>query len=469
MNMPLSERIRSATEPMVTLVKMVRDPYRMFAERRAREGDLFELRLPGQPPVLVCSDPEGVRQLVTTSYEQASRFAGGVEMFVDPLALIQTDDEPHRLRRKLLGPAFNAEHVRAFGPAMLAITDRVLDGLPIGRSFPLIEPMRDVTMRVIIRCIFGVDEGPRLEELRELVVAYMNLVFGPEMVALAATRTPATAYRTIVRLSKRARARPVDAPFVPSRLPLLRIADRLGRILALLDAACEQRLAEGAEGRDDVLSRMLLARFEDGQPMAREELLAQLLMLTIGGYETTSMSLCWAVHCLMRHPEALAKVRAELAAVMGAGFDPARVRDLNYLGAAISESMRLFPIGIGVSRQLRKPMTIAGREVPVDTIVMANIYLTQRNPALWSDPEQYRPERIIERKPPAYLLFPFGAGVWRCLGAAFAEHEMRIVLARLFTRFDLRPDPAIEVRPEQRGITVGPAQGMPVFAAPRAS
>lgn len=464
-----TERIRYATEPIKNVMQMMREPpYQFFEDRRARLGDLFELRMPGQPSMFVCSDPEGVRQLVSSSYEQMSRFGGGVEFFVDPMTLIRMNDEPHRLRRKLLGPSFNVEHVRAFGQTMLEITNRVLAGLPSGRSLPLIDAMRDITMRVIIRCMFGVDEGPRLEELRVLVVEYMNLMLAPELAALGAMRSPAGAYETIVRLSRRARARPVDAPVVPSRLPLRRIADRLGRILALLEAECEQRLAEGAEGREDVLSRMLLAKFEDGQPMAREEVLAQQLMMVIGGYAATAETLCWAVHCLLQHPEAQAKLRAEVTAVMGDGFDAARVRDLSYVGAVIDESMRLFPIGVGISRKLKQPMQIAGRELPVDTVVMANIYRTQRNPALWDDPETFKPERMLEKRRPGYLLFPFGAGVWRCIGAAFAEHEMRIVLARLFTHFEVQPDPSVEVRPERHTITIGPSHGLPVIVTPRA-
>src|SRR5690606_7642137 len=116
---------------------------------------------------------------------------------------------------------------------------------------------------------------------------------------------------------------------------------------------------------------------------------------------------CWAAHCLIEHPEALARLRAELAEVMPDGFDAGRVRDLNYLGAAINESMRLYPIALGIGRQLRKPLQIAGREIPAGRIVVANIYLTQQHRSLWTDPELFRPERMLERRPPPYLLFPF--------------------------------------------------------------
>lgn len=462
----LRDRWQGAIEPIDNLVKIARDPYRFLDDLRRRSGELAELRMAGMPTVLVCSEPDAVRQLLTGSYDQLERFAGGVELFVDPLALILTDDEHHRQRRKLLNPAFNAESVRAFGPTMLEIADGVLDQLPQGTTFPMVGPMQDITMRVILRCLFGVAEGPRFEELRTLVVEYLQGVFGPDMLALGAALTPTRAHVALMKLSRRARAVAVDVPFTPSRLPVQRIADRLGRIHALLEAEIDRCLADGPETRNDVLALMLRARFADGQPMSREELHAQLLMLVIGGYETTSLSLCWAVHCLVNHPEALARVRAEVEQVMQGGFDPARVRDLNYLGAVIAEAMRLYPIGIGVSRRLRKPMRLLGRDLAAGTIVMLSVYLMQRHPSLWSEPDAFKPERMLERKPSATVHFPFGGGVWRCLGAAFAEHEMRIVLARLFTRFSVSPDPDFKVHATQKGITAGPSGGLPVRVAP---
>jgi cytochrome P450 len=351
---------------------------------------------------------------------------------------------------------------------MLAITERVLDRAPQGTVSPLLGPMQDITLRVILRCLFGVAEGPRFEELRALVVEYLQRVFALDVVAFGALLTPTRAYRALARLSRRAQAAGPAGAFTPSALPVLRVADRMGRIRAILDAEIDRCLAEGPETRGDVLALMLRARFADGQPIARDELLAQLFMLVIGGYETTSLTLCWAVHCLVQHPEAVARVRAELADVMGEGFDPARVRDLHYLGAVIAESMRLHPIAIGVSRRLRQPMQLAGRDLPAGTIVMSSIYLVQRHPDLWPEPEAFRPERMLERKPSATVHFPFGAGVWRCLGAAFAEHEMRIVLARLFTRFDVVADPTAPIHAQQRGIAVGPAGGLPVRLLPRA-
>lgn len=455
-------RQRIIDSPVANIIAMGRDPYGLFERLYRRDGDMFRLRLAGMETVYVCADPEGVRQLVAGSYEQFERFAGGVELFLGPQALIRMDDDPHRKRRKMMNPAFSAESVRAFGPTMHELTRRVLGSLRPGDSLALIDPMQEITLRVIMRCVFGVAEGPRLEELRVLVIGYLRQIFGPEALALAATRTPAGAQAWFQAHSgAAARSRP-DATFVPSRWPLWRIADRLGRIHALLDAEIDRCVAEGPETRGDVLATLLQVRFEDGAGMAREELKEQLLLLLLGGYETTSISLCWTMHCLMQWPETLARVRAELRTVMGEGpIDPAKVRELTYLGAAINESMRLYPIATGVSRRLKAPMRIAGRDLKAGEIVLACLYLVQRDPAIWKDPETFEPARMLERRPPPWHMFPFGSGVWRCLGAAFAEHEMRIVLAELCARFDLEHE-GPPVRGMQRGVTVGPSGGLRV-------
>lgn len=412
----------------------------------------------------MCVDPEGVRALVAGSYEQFERFAGGVELFLGPLALIRMDDDPHRKRRKLMNPAFSAERVRAFGPTMQELTRRVLGSLKVGDSLALIDPMQEITLRVIMRCVFGVAEGPRLEELRVLVIGYLRQIFGPEGLALAAARTPAGAQRWFQEHSTAAAQTRPEAPFVPSRWPLWRIADRLGRIHALLDAEIDRCVEEGPETRGDVLATLLLARFDDGAGMSRDELKEQLLLLLLGGYETTSISLCWAVHCLLQRPETLARLRAELRESMGAGglqIDAARLRELPYLGAVISESMRLYPIATGVSRRLKVPMRLGGRDVKAGEIVLACIYLTHRDPAIWRDPETFEPARMLERRAPPWQMFPFGSGVWRCLGAAFAEHEMRVVLAELCAHLDLEHE-GPPVRAVQRGVTVGPSAGLRV-------
>lgn len=458
----LKDKIRESR--LITLIDIVRDPFALLRARQKRYGDLFSLSLLGLPELLICSEAETIKQLVTGSYDQVERFSGSVELFLGPRSLVHLNDDVHRSRRKLMNPLFNIDSVRVYGPTMLEITDRTLSTLRPGQKLRLLAKMQDITLRVIMRCIFGIDEGPRLEELRTLVLEYLRMIFQPDLFGLGAVIGQAEVQRRLDAAAQSARRISPDVPFTPSVLPFKRIADRLGRIQAILDAEIDRCIAEGPHTRKDIAALLLQARFDDGQPMSRGELIDQLLMLLIGGYETTSNSLCWAVYCLLQHKDALARVRKEVETVMGGAdkpFDPSRVRDLTYLGAVIQESMRMYPIVLAMPRRLKKPMRVAGRELPVGTVLMASIYLAQRNPALWKDPELFLPERMLERKPPPTQLFPFGSGMWRCLGAAFADHEMRIVLARLVTQFSLELN-AKEIKPRQLAITIGPSGGLPV-------
>jgi cytochrome P450 len=456
----LKEKIRET--PFFTLIDTVRDPFDLLRRRQKRHGDLFTLNLLGLPPLNICSEAETIKQLVTGSYEQLERYSGSVDLFLGPRSLIHLNDDVHRARRKLMNPSFNIDSVRVYGATMLEITDRALSTLRPGQRLSMLPKMRDITLRVIMRCVFGVTEGPRFEELRRLVLEYLNMIFQPDLFGLGAILGQKEVQRRIDLAAQSARRISVDQPFSPSALPFKRIADRLGRIQAILDAEIERCITEGPKKRKDIAALLLQARFDDGQPMSRDEIIEQLLMLLIGGYETTSNALCWAVYCLLRHKDVLGRVRSEVETVMGGKpFDAARARDLSYLGAMIQESMRLYPIALAMPRRLKKPMHIAGRELPAGTILMASIYLAQRNPSLWKDPETFLPERMLERRPPPTQLFPFGAGMWRCLGAAFAEHEMRIVLARLATQFSLELGSSA-IKPRQLGITISPSAGLPV-------
>jgi cytochrome P450 len=215
---------------------------------------------------------------------------------------------------------------------------------------------------------------------------------------------------------------------------------------------------------------LVAARYEDGGAMSDEVLRDHLMTLLIGGHETTATALTWAVDGALRHPGTMEKMREEVDRVMGAGFDPARIKELTYVGAVVNESMRLHPIATAVSRRLKKDMRLAGRDLKAGTIVAPCLYLVQRDARIWPEPDKFRPERFLEGKAPIYHFFPFGAGVWKCLGAQFAEYEMRVVLARLVAQLDLTMmvnDGLPASKPMQRGFTVAPADGLPVRGSAR--
>jgi cytochrome P450 len=351
--------------------------------------------------------------------------------------------------------------MRAYGADMARLADDVLGRFGDGERRVLHKDLQEVTLSVILRCVFGITESQRMHELGKLIVEYLDGVLTPWFYAatllLSGTR---------VRDFLRARGRRMRTPGrTPSRWPVQSVADRIGAIDAILFdeiARCRQLSDDERRARHDILSLLVAARYDDGSGMSDEALRDHLMTLLIGGHETTATSLCWALYCALSHPGTIEKMRAEVRSVMGDGFDAAQVKQLAFVGAVVNESMRLYPIAWGVPRQLKQEMRVAGRILPAGQLISASIFHTQRDPRVWEAPAEFRPERFIAAKASVYTFFPFGAGVWRCLGAQFAEYEMRVVLARIVQTLDLELASDAPIRPLMRGFTIAPSEGLPV-------
>ncbi|HZS39858.1 MAG TPA: cytochrome P450 [Polyangia bacterium] len=446
---------------ILQLVEISRDPFGFLERCRDRYGDLFTVRQPGQPPTVVVCDPDGVRQLVSGGYDDFTRSADGIRFLLGDHAVIFQQDAQHRETRRLMVPPFHGERMRAYGADMARVTDGVIAGFRDGERRGLHKDMQDVTLGVILRSVFGLTDDARLGALGRLFIEYLDELLTPWFYGATLVLSGARVREFLRARGDRVRRGRASI----SHWPLQRVADRLGAIDGMLFdeiARCRALGGEERAGRSDILAMLVAARFDDGSAMSDDVLRDHLMTLLVGGHETTATALSWAVACALENPGTLEKMRAEVDAVMGAGFDPTRVKQLDYVGAVASESMRLYPIATAVSRQLKRPLRIAGRELAAGTIVQPSIYLTQRDPRVWDEPDAFRPERFLDGKASVYQFFPFGAGVWRCLGAQFAEYEMRVVLARLVAQIDLEREPGVEIRPAQRGFTVAPSDGLPV-------
>jgi cytochrome P450 len=203
--------------------------------------------------------------------------------------------------------------------------------------------------------------------------------------------------------------------------------------------------------RDDIMSLLLAARDESGSGMTDDQLRDEMLTLLVAGHETTATTLAWALHHLLAHPEWLARARGDEAV----------------LDAAIKETLRLTPIVPMVGRVLQQPATIGGVELPRGAVALACIYLVHRRADLWSEPLRFDPSRFLGKKIDPATYFPFGGGIRRCLGMAFASYEMRIVLSTILARCELAVAPGRRVRLVRRGITFAPSGGMPIVVTRR--
>jgi cytochrome P450 len=406
-----------------------------------RYGDCFTIRFPANPPLVFFSDPEAIKDIFTGDPEKLP--AGQTRAIVQPLvgqnSVLVLDGARHVQHRKLLMPPFHGERMQSYSTIMREITDHTIEHWPVGRPFPIQAEMQEITLNVILRTVFGIDEGAEFTHLRALLIELLSL--GTKPLNLI--------------------------PWFPRLLGLFTNRQRLLQLIEEIDKALydaiAQRRATGAAGRVDILSMLIEARDEQGQPMTDVELRDELITMLVAGHETTATSLSWTFHRILQRPEVVEKLKAELRQIVGSGpVEPQHINKLEYLDATIKEAQRLTPIVPVVGRQVCEPMRIGTRDLPVGVVAAPCIYLTHHRPDIWPNPEHFDPDRFLNKRPSPYEFFPFGGGNRYCLGAAFALYEMKVVLAQVLSRVTLHAAPGRTVRVVRRGVTFAPSEGMPV-------
>jgi cytochrome P450 len=362
---------------------------------RRRYGDAFGVRFLGfESPMVMLSSPDAIQALYS---EPRHGLPPGRTIALMPVmgprSVLLLEGGEHLARRRLMLPPFHGERMQAYESAVREIAEQEIDRWPADAVFALHPRMQAVTLEVILRAVFGVTDPERRERLRLLLPQLLD-------------RTSSAMLQFRVLLSRRfGRFDPLG-----ELRELTRQIDEL-----LLAEIAERRLDPDASEREDILSLLVAARFEDGEPMSDGELRDQLVTLLLAGHETTATALAWTIDLLVRHPDALERLAAEAGA--GAGD--------TYLKAVIRESLRLRPVVPLAGRRLATELEVDGVTLPAGTDVTPAIWLAHTRADVYPEPYAFRPERFLERPPTTFSWIPFGGGVRRCLGAAFAEMEMR--------------------------------------------
>jgi cytochrome P450 len=408
-------------------LRYLRDPLGFISVFRKRFGDIFTVHFPFFGHIIYVSNPELVKAVFTGSpavFHAGEANATVLEPALGPNSVITLDDEPHMQQRKLLLPPFHGDRIRRYGELIEEVTRREMETWPVGESFALRPRTQRITLAVILRAVFGISDQARIDRATELIDEFSDRV-------TVITKFP-DLRRDLGRFS-----------------PWRRFLAARGRLDAFLYEEIALRRSEpGGETRDDVLSLLQQARLEDGSPMSDAELRDELLTVVGAGHETTATALAWAMERLLRTPRAMERLRGSLAA----GED-------GYLEATVKETLRVRPVIIDVARKLTAPTTIGGYELPAGSFVLPAIAGLHFRDDVYPEPQEFRPERFLDGKVDNYAWIPFGGGVRRCVGAAFAEFEMRIVLREIVSRAQLRaPDPAPE-KVRIRNITLAPQHG----------
>jgi cytochrome P450 len=427
--------------PAVQLVRFMFTPRSFLGECKRRFGSPFTLRLLGTPPIVMYSEPDAIRDLVTGNPDElwAGKANAVLEPFLGQHSVILLDGERHRSQRRLMTPPFRGDALPRYGETIRELTQHEARRIPRDRVFSFHEVSQRVTLEVILRTVFGA-EGAQLERLRD---------------SLTRTLEAGSKPGTILKFLQ------VD---LGPRSPWGRFVRARRQVTTELQGLIDRARREG-EGRFDVLSKLAHAKHDDGAPMSDEEIRDEIMTLVVAGHETTATGLAWAVHELTANPAIQDAAFAEIRAARVDGELPASA-ELPYIDAICKEALRLHPVIPGIGRALMSPATIGGVDLPANVMATASIVLTHMNPALYPDPERFDPERFIDKRVSPYEYLPFGGGGRRCLGMYFALYEMRLILAYLLDELELVAASG-SIRTVRRNITLAPSEGMPVRARAR--
>jgi cytochrome P450 len=342
--------------------------------------------------------------------------------------------------------------MRTYGKLICDITEQVISQWKIGEPFRVRSSMQEISLRVILSAVFGMDEGERFDQLRQVLSSMLDSISSPLTSSFLFFRS----------LQKDLGAWSPWGQFLRQKQQIKELLD--AEIQSRRDAESQGSGSKSPLAGEDILSLMISARDEAGQPMTDAELHDELLTLLFAGHETTASALSWALYWINSLPEVRDRLLKELN-TLASGSDPSDIARLPYLAAVCQETLRIYPIALTTfARILKSPFEVMGYEFEAGTALVPVVYLTHQREEIYPEPKQFKPERFLERQFSPYEYLPFGGGNRRCIGAAFAQFEMKLVLATILLRCELSLSDRRPVKPVRRGITVAPPGNMCMVA-----
>ena len=410
-------------------LRYMHEPEGFFSGAHRRYGDAFTIRILGEKWI-VLAHPEAVSDVFAHGPGELN--SGEPNQVLRPVIgtrnLLLMDGDEHLRRRRMVLPPFHGERVRAYEPAIRQAAARQISTWPLGIPVAVLPRMDSLAFSVILRCVFGMDEGDRLGTLEAALLEMLRWITDPRRLLVFFLLGPE-------RLMS-----------LPSFRRQMEVIDR-----EVLAEIARRRAVTDLPQREDILSLLIEARTEDGTGLSDAELRDELITLLVAGHQNTAALLSWAVHELARDQHS-----------QGLASEPGV-----YATAVVTETLRLRPSVPLVVRRLRKPLHIGGYELPIGTNVGPCALLIQRRPDLYPEPLAFQPQRFLDRRPQASEWFPFGGAVRRCIGASFAQFEARVVLEEITQTLRLVPARAGSETTRARAIVLVPSDGALVVASKR--
>lgn len=427
------------------LINWISDPIGFQKKYSQKYGDIFSMRLSGIGSSVIIGNPKAIQEL----FNQDSKFdIGRANNLAEPLigknSLMLMDGDRHRRERKLLMPSFHGEKIQVYARQIIDITEKIANQWKIGESFIVRSTMQKVSLEIILQVVFGLSEGERYEQLKPLLTNWLDMTDSP------------------------LRSSMLFLPFLQKDWgawsPWGKMKRLQQQVFDLLQAEIEEKRIKIKAQKDnqgnDVLSLMMAVRDENGESMTDEELKDEMITILFAGHETTATALSWAFYQIYQNPDVIEKLQLELKS-LGENLNPLETAKLPYLSAVCQETLRMYPVlPVLFPRIAKSPIKIAGIKFDAETIFMPSLYLVHYQEDLYPDPEQFKPQRFLEKQYSPSEYFAFGGGSRRCLGYALALLEMKLVIATVISKYQLASSDDKPVKIQRRGFTLAPSGGV---------
>lgn len=429
--------------PWLQTIQWMTKPVEFMETCAQRYGDMFTVRIgPVFTPQVFISNPQAIQEIFATDpkYLDSGEEAGISSPLLGQQSMLALAGERHKRHRKLLTPPFHGERMLAYGQLIQDITEQVTSQWTIGQPFSVRPSMQAISFQVILKAVFGLEDGARYEKLKELLIAILNPK-QPLLSALVFLFPPL--------------GRDLGA-WSPGGI----LKRQLQQIDELIYAEIQEHRSQPDPSRSDILSLMIAVRDEAAEPMTDVELRDELITLLVAGHETTATAIAWAFYWIHHLPQVRDQLLQELD-TLGDNPDPNAIFRLPYLNAVCCETLRLYPVAmLALNRVVKSPLQIGGYEFDPGIVLIPSVYLTHHREDLYPEPKQFKPERFLERQFAPHEYLPFGGGNRRCIGMAFAQFEMKLVLATVLSRWQMELANSKPVQPIRRGAVFGPTDGV---------
>lgn len=393
-----------------------------------------------QERVFFINDPQGIQQLFSRTDCITAPPNGLLQPIVGDRSIFCLEGDRHRRERKLVMPPFHRDRIPQYGQLIGELTHQAMATVTPGETFLARSLLQTISLDVILKVVFGLSDGPRFDQLRALLVEFTG--------SFQNILVSAALFFSGLRFEWGGRS------------PWGRFQALRRQISEVLLAEISDRRYQNLDTKTDILSLLLAARDEDGQPMSDAELHDELLTLVVAGHETTANAIAWALYWSHQDPTIRQRLIDEIQ-TLGPDPDPVSVSQLPYLTAVCNETLRIYPIAIlTVPREVTAPLTLMGYDLQPGDRLYGAIYLIHHRPDLYPDSHTFRPERFLERQFSSTEFLPFGGGTRRCIGEVLAQFELKLVLATLVSHYQLEWVGHTPEVAKRRGVTTAPGRGV---------